>query len=472
MSWVSTVFHDVEDLLIVYVLAINTVYFLLMLIGYFALRKNHHQFTPKELDLLLKSPLVPSVSVLTPAYCESATIAESVRSMLRLRHPKLEVIVINDGSSDDTLAVLIKEFRLYRSSRVPMGEITTSAVRAVYESQDSVPLIVIDKANGGKADALNCGINYARHDLFAALDADSIIERDALLQISRPFLERPEETVAVGGIVRVANGCTVEHGSITQIRVPNKWLAQFQVIEYLRAFLGGRVAFSHANALLIISGAFGLFRREAVVALGGYRTDTVGEDMELVIRLHRTRREQNLPCRVEFVANPVCWTEVPEDWRTLRRQRMRWQRGCLECLSLHRDLIANSRFGAVGWIGMVYAFACEVCGPVIELLGYLTTIVGLLFGWITPTHAFLFAVVSILFGLLLSIASLILEELTMRKYPDVRDILRLILAGLFENFGYRQMTMIWRVEAIFSAVLKKKASWGRMERRGFSKADA
>jgi len=468
MPWLAF-YRAVEVLIICYVALVNAAYFIFMAIGYFALRKESEPFSAKEIEVLLQSPFVPSVSVLAPAHNEAATIRDSVRSMLRLRHPRHEVIVINDGSADNTLAVLIEEFRLYRSSRVALGEIPTSGVRGVYESRDPIPLVVIDKENGGKADALNCGINYSRHDLFAAVDADSIIERDALLQISRPFLEHPDDTMAVGGIIRIVNGCTVEHGAVVAVNTPGNLCAQLQIVEYLRSFLAGRTALSFANTLLVISGAFGMFRRAVVVEMGGYRLDTVGEDMELVVRIHRRCRERRTACRIEFISDSVCWTEAPESWRVLRRQRIRWQRGCLESILFHKRLIGNARFGAVGLIGMPYFVVCEVFGPFVELAGYLATAAGLLSGLLSIPIALLFFAVSVLFGLVLSVSSVLLEELTICKYPNPRDVLRLLFAGLIENFGFRQVMLLWRVQAIFQVLRKKDRSWGEMERRGFQR---
>lgn len=462
----------VEALLIAYVALVNVTYFLLMLVGYFALGKESDPFSAEEEEVLLKSSFVPSVSVLAPAFNEEASIRDSVRSMLRLRHPRHEVVVINDGSRDRTLEVLIDEFRLYRSSRVPLGDIPTAAVRGVYESRDPIPLVVIDKENGGKADALNCGINFSRHDLFAAVDSDSIIERDALLQISRPFLESPVETMAVGGMIRVANDCAIGHGEVRAVHTPANLLARFQIVEYLRAFLAGRTALSFANTLLVISGAFGMFRRSVVVKMGGYRRDTVGEDMELVIRLHRYCRERGLPCRIRFISDSMCWTEVPESLRVLRRQRTRWQRGCLECLMFHKRMIGNGRFGAVGLVGLPYFVLCEVVGPLAELAGYVVTFGGLACGFLTPSSALLFFAVAVLFGFLLSVSSVLLEEATISRYPQPGDLARLLAAGLIENLGYRQLTLLWRVQAIVQVLLKRQRGWGEMERRGFQRVEA
>jgi cellulose synthase/poly-beta-1,6-N-acetylglucosamine synthase-like glycosyltransferase len=242
--------------------------------------------------------------------------------------------------------------------------------------------------------------------------------------------------------------------------VPSNLLARFQVIEYLRAFLACRVAMSYANTLLIISGAFGMFRRAVVAEMGGYRLDTVGEDMELVVRLHRYRRERNLPCRVAFLPDSVCWTEVPESQRTLRRQRVRWQRGCLESVLAHKSMLGNGRFGSVGLIGLPYFVVCEIVGPVAELVGYAATAAGLWLGWLSTGGAMLFFAVSILFGLVMSLCSILLEDLTISRYQEPADLLRLMLAALLENLGYRQINLIWRVQALLQVCLRTGISEG------------
>lgn len=459
-------FSFVESSIIVYVAVINAIYFFLMAAGYFALRRSDQKLSPREVDELLKSPLVPGVSVLAPAFNEELTICESVRSMLRLRHPQHEVIVISDGSKDRTLGLLIEEFRLFRSSRAPWGLLPTKKVRAVYESRDPIRLLVIDKENGGKADSLNAGLNYARLPLFAAVDADSLLERDALMGIIKPFLDDPA-TVASGGIVRAVNGCAVRHGAVTGIRAPRRMLARLQVIEYLRAFLGGRVAFSCFNALLVISGAFGLFRRDRVLAAGGFATQTVGEDMELVVRLHHDGCERGDRPRIVFVPEPVCWTEVPETLKVLRRQRNRWQRGAVESVLSHWRLLFHRRSGILGWLAFPYFLLFEVFGPVVELIGYLCTGIGLLLGLISPAVAWQFFIVSTLFGMALSVGAVLLEELTTRKYPCVRDLFSLLVAAAVESFGYRQLTAWWRLEGLVDSIRGKKG-WGQMERKGFA----
>ncbi len=394
-------------LLIAYVGTVNALYFLLMVLGYFALRHDHLSLDRTERAALLKSRLLPPVSVLAPAFNESATIRESVHAMLGLEYPRLEVIVINDGSQDDTLDILIREFKLYRSSRQLLGNLRTKPIRAVYKAPDH-SLVVIDKENGGKADSLNAGLNAARTPFVAAVDSDSLLEQDALYYVAAPFL-RDENVVAAGGLIRVVNGCDVKHGRVCSVRVPRPMLARFQVVEYFRAFLGGRIAFSLINSLMLISGAFGLFRRDAVLEVGGFRTSTVGEDMEMLF---------------------------------------------------------NPRYGSVGMFGFPYFFAVELIGPFVELLGYPLTIAGLATGVVSWQSALLFFVVSVLFGILLSMSAVLLEEFTLRRYPSLQDVFRLFWAAFAENFGFRQLLTLWRVEGLIDGV-RRKQGWGAMERKGF-----
>lgn len=465
---VSKLFTIVEKWFIFYVCVDNGLQFMLLAVGFFTLHGKRGRLSLEEVETLMKSPLLPGVSVLTPAYNEELTISDSVRSMLMLRHPSHEVIVINDGSTDRTLPLLIEEFRLYRSSRIATGALPTTTIHGIYESLDAVRLVVVDKENGGKADSLNAGLNYSRMPLVGAVDSDSLLERDALIGVSTPFLEDPDNTVATGGIVRVINGCTVKHGVVQQIAAPKSLLARLQVVEYMRAFLGGRVALSSMNSLMIISGAFGLFKRQAVIDVGGFSTSTVGEDMELVLRLHRQKGPDGRRRRIVFVPEPVCWTQVPEKMEVLKQQRNRWQRGATESIFKHRHMIGRSSWGALGLFGLPYFLLFELLAPVVELAGYAFTIFGLLFGLIVPFIAFEFFVVSVLFSLFLSLSATMLEELTTRRYPSVKDLVSLLAAGFLECLFYRQMTALWRLKGMLD-FLRRKKGWGRMDRQSFVK---
>lgn len=409
----------------------------------------------------------PPIALLAPAYNEAMTIAESVRSLLSLQYPSFEVIVINDGSKDETLQVLIDTFELKPIHRHYETGIAHQPIRGVYGATHQPRLVVVDKENGGKADALNAGINVSRAPIFCSMDADSLLEPDALLRAVRPFVEDPERTVAVGGTIRIANGCVISHGRVMEVRPPRNILALLQTVEYLRAFLMARLAWSRINALTIISGAFGLFRRARVIEAGGYTHGTVGEDMELVVKLHRLMRDKGLPYRVAFVPEPVCWTEAPEDLRVLGRQRARWHRGALETFERHWDMMLKPRYGRVGSIGFGYILLVDVIGPIVELLGYLLIPMFWFTGLLSVEYLLAFLAVSFTFGVVISVGALALEESELRRFPRARDLLLLTAVAVFENFGYRQLNNIWRLRGVWQ-YWRRSQSWGTMTRKGFA----
>ncbi|RJN32394.1 glycosyltransferase family 2 protein [Nesterenkonia natronophila] len=412
------------------------------------------------------SKYAPAVSLIVPAFNEEANIVASVRSFLALNYPRFEVVVINDGSKDRTVEILREKFGLKASDQRIQQELETQPVNVVYTSATE-NMLLVDKTNGGKADALNAGICAARHPLICCIDADVILEEDALLRVARPMIES-SDVAAVGGIVRVANGCTVEAGRVTDVKTSPRSLPNFQIVEYLRAFLAGRTGWSSLNALLIISGAFGMFRRRDVVAVGGYLSDTVGEDMELVTRLQRTLRNDKSRERIVFVPDPVAWTEVPSSLRVLRRQRDRWHRGLLDTLHHHRSMLFKPRYGTVGLLGMPYFVFFEAVGPVIELVGYLAFATGLFLGILDIGFALAFFVAAVGLGIILSIAAVLLEEMRLRRYHRWSDLVRLTAYAVLENFGYRQLNALWRAFAILT-YLRKNKSWGAMERQGFDR---
>ena len=456
----------VELTILGYFLALNPLYLLFCVVAYVRLRQHRRRWTGRELDAVIRSPATPAISVVAPAYNEEATLAESVRSLLLLNYPQFEVIVVSDGSTDGTLAVGVREFDLVRAPVSYAQPIHTQPVRGIYQSLAHPELVMIDKENGGKADAINAGINAARYPLVCVIDADSLLEEHSLSRTVLPFIEDPD-TIAAGGIVRIANGCRVERGRVTEVRLPRSHLAMFQTVEYLRAFLAGRVAQSAVNGLLIISGAFGLFKRDAVVEVGGFRPDTIGEDMELVTRLHRVYRERGQRFRIVFQPEPTCWTEVPESVRMLARQRNRWQRGTLQVFGYHGRMLFNPRYGVVGLLAMPYYLVFEAMGPVIELTGYVLTALAIPFGLLDWRFAELFFLAAVVYGSLLSVASVALEELSFRRYPKVTDLLRLAAYGVLENFGYRQLATWWRIVGVVD-YFRGKRGWGTMKRKGFA----
>lgn len=449
---------------LLYFIVLNSVYLLLNLLSARALYRNNQRRDISELPQAF-SMLAPPISVLVPAFNEAATIAATVRSVLQLTYAEFEIIVINDGSTDATLEVLQQEFALLPFPEAYRIQLKTQEVRGIYRSTTHPKLRVIDKANGGKADSLNAGINAARYPLFCGVDADSILQRNSLQQVVEPFLRSPH-MVATGGTVRAANGCEVRDGYLTRIDLPSNPWALFQVMEYLRAFLFGRLGWSSLNAMLIISGAFGLFKKATVIEVGGYRSNTIGEDMELVVRIHHQMRAKQKPYRIEFVPDPVCWTEVPEDWRTLRNQRVRWQRGLAESLSSHWGLVFSRHGGWPGWVAFPFMVIFEWLGPVLEFGGYLWMVYAYYAGLVSWQAFGLFVFVAIGLGILLSVSGLLLEQLSFRMYPKLRHLALLVLIVIVENLGYRQLNTWWRIVGLFQWARQKESSWGVMKRKG------
>lgn len=453
-------------LVLIYFITINSVYLVSSVAAFRLLRSYSRRLQVVEIDDLIIRGGAPPLTVLAPAYNEEATCVESLKSQLTLRYPSYEILLINDGSTDQTLQRLKEYFELEPTIRAPTAEVPTTEVRGVYRSRRHENLWVIDKANGGKSDALNAGINYCRTPLFCAMDSDSLLERDAMMRIVRPFLE-DDTTVAVGGIIRIANDCKVEAGTVVDVRMPRGYLARMQVLEYLRAFLAGRMGWSALDAMLIISGAFGVFRRETVVEAGGYKTDTVGEDIELVVRLHRLCLENKRPYKITFIPDPVVWTQCPENLKVLGRQRNRWQRGLIETMWEHKRMLFNPRYGKVGMLAYPYFFFLEMLGPLIEMLGYVVFAVALVMGLASPLFIAAFLMVAVVLGTALSLAAVALEELSFRRYPRMSDLLRLFAFGVLENLGYRQINTWWRAQGFISKLLKQNA-WGKMTRKVFT----
>jgi cellulose synthase/poly-beta-1,6-N-acetylglucosamine synthase-like glycosyltransferase len=447
---------------LLYFVAVNGGYLMLNVLSFFSLRRHLKAQVFGDLPQAY-SHFKPPISLLVPAYNEVSTIAASVRSLLQLAYHEFEIIVINDGSTDKTLETLKREFDLVPFAEAYWLRLSTKPVRGIWRSTRHPNLRVIDKENGGKADSLNAGINAARYPLFCAVDADSILQRDSLQLIVQPFIE-DVNTIAAGGTVRVVNGCTVKDGFLTAVGLPRKLLAQLQIVEYLRAFLFGRLGWSPLNAMLVISGAFGLFRKESVISVGGYRTDTLGEDMELVMRLHRIYRKRRLPYRIVFVPNPVCWTEAPETLRVLKTQRTRWQRGLAESLTMNLGLLFSLRGGWVGWLAFPFAILFEWLGPVIEVVAYAFMFAGFWLGVVSLKAFLAFTLVAVILGVLLSISALLLEEMSFHLYPRFGQLVLLLLMTIVENFGFRQLTTLWRLGGLLQWAFGTKAKWGAMPR--------
>ena len=450
--------------IIFYVFAINFVYFIQLILAIFNLHEYIEKLKYSDYKNYIVSDNMIPISILVASYNEENTIASNVSSILALQYPMFEVVVINDGSKDRSLEELIKNFDLVKINKPIHKRIETERVKAIYGSKTYTNLIVIDKENGGKADALNAGVNIANYPIVASIDADSILESDALVRVIMPFIE-DRNTAAVGGIVRIANGSKIVDGRVIDVNIPKNKLARFQIVEYLRAFLIGRVGWDAINSLLIISGAFGVFRKDILIKTGGY-AHTIGEDMELILKIHRYSLDNKLNLRVKFIPDPVCWTQAPENLKSLRTQRRRWQVGLMQSLFSYKDMLFKPRYKHIGIFMLPYYWIFEMIGPLIELLGYILIPVSYFIGVLNLKYMLLFFSVSILYGIILSLGALLLEEYTFHKYPKPKHIIILSIYAILENFGFRQLMTYYRVEGIIR-YNKLKNKWGEIKRTQF-----
>jgi cellulose synthase/poly-beta-1,6-N-acetylglucosamine synthase-like glycosyltransferase len=452
----------VNWLFLFYFVGLHGVYLMLTVSSMLYLPKFLREHSTEDMSPL-HAHFEPPVTIIVPAYNEAATIASSVRALMQLEYPEYEIIVINDGSTDNTLDVLIDKFSLHPFPEVYHIKIKTKPVTTIYRSTKFSNIRVIDKTNGGKADSINTGINASYYPLYCCVDADSVLERNSLKKVVRPFIEDPE-TVASGGVVRILNGCSVKDGFISKVGLSKNILALFQVVEYLRAFMFGRLGWTPMNALLIISGAFGVFKKETVIAVGGYKTNCIGEDMELVVRLHRTLIEQGRPYKIHFVPDPVCWTEAPEKLSILKNQRMRWQIGLAESLMANKSLLFNRKGGAVSWLAFPFFLIFECFGPLLEVSGFVIIVYSFYSGLIPNEFFLIFMMLAVGLGMLISVISLSLEEVSFRSSNNAAELLLLFIIAIIENIGYRQLNAIWRVMGMYNWLTKSENKWGKMDR--------
>ena len=459
-------------LLIYYFMAAAVITMGILLISFQAGRMQNRLWRAKDPRFLFTRGLLPSVSVIAPAYNEESNIIESTNSLLNLHYPEFELIVVNDGSRDGTLRALIDYFNLEKQDRLIPSVLKTRELRGIYRNRNIPNLIVVDKVNGGKADSLNLGLNVAKGQFFCGIDADSLLEPDALLKAVSCMLDSPVESIATGGNICPVNGCKVELGSIDSLALPDRFLARFQSLEYIRSFMTGRMGWARINLLLIISGAFGVFHRNRTIQTGGYLTrsgkyhkDTVGEDMELVVRLSRFMREKGQEYRVHYAGNANCWTEVPESFKVFRRQRDRWQRGLIDIILFHSSMLFNRRYGRLGLIGIPYYFIFELIGPFIEAQGLILILLSALLGLLNGPVVLALFNATVLMGIMVSLTSLFISDVDRPLY-SLKDIGRLLSLTVIENFGVRQLISIMRVGAYINA-MRSNRGWGVQVRTGF-----
>lgn len=462
-------FDAVGEPVLVYFLLINTSYLILIALAALEFARHLRRAPFAGLDDVAVSPLTLPASVIVPAYNEEAGIVASVRAMLALRYAEHEVVVVDDGSKDATFERLRVAFGLVEVPRVVPDDVPVrQRASSVHVPADGrTRLVVVRKENSGRADSVNVGVNVARYPLVAMVDADSILDPDALLVVAKPFADDPERVVATGGVIRAVNGCRVVAGRVVDVRLPRSVLARIQVVEYLRAFLLGRTGWSRLGSLILISGAFGLFRRDVLVEVGGLDAGSIGEDFELVLRLHRHLRRERRDYRVVFVAEPVSWTEVPVTTRVLANQRRRWHRGMWEVLWKQRGMTLNPRYGRIGLVAVPYYWLFELLAPVMELLGIVLVGLGLVVGAVDVDYAVRFLLVAYVFAILVSLAAVCAEELSFHRYGRWRDLAGILRSSVWENLWYRQLTAWWRLQGLWQGLTRRTQVWGTMTRTGF-----
>jgi cellulose synthase/poly-beta-1,6-N-acetylglucosamine synthase-like glycosyltransferase len=455
-----------------YYLSGNLVYLLALIIALKTSAAHQRGIESFRLRWITESPLAPPITLLAPAHNEGKSIRVSIRSLLELDYPELEVVVINDGSTDHTFEELRDEFKLRPVRLVYMQQVPSASIRGLYRSDADPRLLVIDKESAGsKADAVNAGLNAAMSPYVCIVDSDSMLERDSLLRIMVPVLADPKRVVGVGGIIRILNGSEIHGGQLTRVRLPRKSIEVIQVIEYLRAFLIGREAWAQGNMMLVISGAFGLFRTDLVRAIGGYRTKAIGEDFDLVTRLHRYLLEKGQEYRIQFVPDPVCWTEAPSDLKSLGRQRARWHKGLMDTLCSNIDMLFRSPYGRVGALALPYLWIYELIAPIIELGGIVTIVVAAVLGDLSRGFFIQFMIFGYAFATMISIGAVLQEELTYKRYSDWQDVARLVTYCFFEHFPYRQLHMVWRLQGLWQ-YMRGDMSWKPLERKGLGSVTA
>lgn len=464
MTW--ELFWTIVGIVVVIYMAFAILfYFLTMLFAYASLSKYKRLNEEPLEDEFNMNLFTKPVSILVPSYNEEVGIINTIYSLINVKYPESEIVVIDDGSIDKTSELVIAAFNMVEQSIEPRSALDTKPVKKTYYSQNYSNLTLIVKDNGGKSDALNCGINYSRYPYFCSMDGDSILDENSLLKVMKPIIASDGQVVAAGGNVRIANGSEVDYGKLKESEIYQRPIVAYQIMEYLRAFMLGRIFLTRLNMVLIISGAFSVFKKDIVIKMGGYDTNIIGEDMELVIKMHKWIQTKGTDERIEFVPEPVCWTEAPTALKVLRRQRRRWSQGLIESLWTHKYMTLNPKYKRIGMFAFPYFWFYEAFGGVVELVGYIYLMLSIFWDAVNYPIAVALFISIILYGAIFSIFSLLLEAWSTRSFIRPRMMLYFIFLALVEGLIYRPFTIFFRMEGMIRALFKRQ-DWGNMERKG------
>lgn len=462
MTEIYKVFFDYVGIFyILYLIGYSTFLFLAVVVGSSTLYSDHRRNTLK--NELTDDYYVP-VSIIVPAHNEEITIEATIRSLLMLNYKLYEIVVVDDGSTDSTSQAVIDAFGMSEIARPIRSRIPCQREEFVYETyRHKVPITLIRKRNGGKADALNMGINACNYPYFICMDADSVLQGDSLEKIVRPVLEN-DNIVAVGGAVRPSNGAQIKDGKVVRYRLPKKLLACMQVMEYDRSFLAARILFDKFNGSIIISGAFGLFKKDVVIAAGGYDSTTMGEDMELVVKLHVYCRENGIPYLIKYATDAICWSQVPEKLNDLRKQRRRWHIGLMQSMVRHRTMFLNRKYGLMGFVSYLYFLLYELLSPYIELFGVFTVVLAFGVGLINVPFMIMFFLIYAVYSSVLSLTAFFARVQTIDLKLTISDVCRAVLLCFIE-VSFLRFILAWVRATALIGYQKKKTSWGRIERQ-------
>ncbi len=459
----GVVFRVISVFFLIYLLIYATYLFLSVLVGAWRL---YHLDKMRSIKNEIKHDYYFPVSVLVPAYNEQVTIVDTVENLLKLEYRLYEIIVIDDGSTDNTAALLIDHFRMRPVSR-PIRELVKSKpAKEIYEAEDTkVRLTLIRKENGGKGDALNMGINVSSFPYYVCIDADSILQTDSLERIVQPVME-DEKIIAVGGLIRVAQCVAMDEGRVQSYHLPWNLLTCMQVMEYDRAFLASRILLDTFNGNLIVSGAFGLFRKDLVAAVGGYDSDILGEDMELIVKLHEHCRSNKVPYVIRYEPNAVCWSQAPSTLGDIGRQRRRWHLGLFQSLVRHKNMFFNFKYGSIGTVSFIYYVLYELLSPFVEAFGLLAVIAAALTGYLNVSLIVTFFLVYAVYGAVLSMTAFFQRIYTQNLKIGVPDIFKAVIVSLLENVFFRFILDYIRIVS-FIGYRKKKQKWGEIKREKY-----